>query len=154
MTSSKPFQSAYRPHHSVESAIIRVQSDILQAMDSQRVVVLVMLDLSAASDTIDHQVLLQPSLVTWVSAELCSVGFRATLFGRTRCITINSARPRLRISRCGVPQGSVLGSKLLSIYTVPLGSIIEKHGLSVTSSMRTTRRSISPWTQGERTWRR
>ena len=31
----EPFQSAYRPHNSVESAIIRVQSDILQAMDSQ-----------------------------------------------------------------------------------------------------------------------
>ena len=52
------FQSAYKPNHSVESALIRVHSDILQAMDRQRIVVLILLDLSAAFDTIDHRVLL------------------------------------------------------------------------------------------------
>ena len=52
----EPFQSAYRPHHSVETALIRVQSDTLQAVDRQHVVVLVMLDLSASLDNIDHQV--------------------------------------------------------------------------------------------------
>ena len=54
----EPFQSAYKSHHSVESALIRVHSDILQAMDRQRIVVLVLLELSAAFDTTDHQVLL------------------------------------------------------------------------------------------------
>ena len=73
-----PFQSAYRPHHSVESAIIRVQSDILQAMDSQRVVVLVML-VSGVRHHWPSGVAANASPVTWVSAEMGSVGFRATL---------------------------------------------------------------------------
>ena len=125
----EPFRSAYRPHHSVESAIIRVQSDILQAMDCQRVIVLVMLDLSAAFDTVEHQVLLQR-----LSGDVDVGGtalhwFQSYLAGRTQSITINSTQSRPRISHFGVPQGSVLGPRLFSIYTVPLGSIIEKHGL-------------------------
>ena len=125
----EPFQSAYRPHHSMESAIIRVQSDILQAMDCQRVVVLVMLDLSAAFDTIDHQVLLQRLSGDAGVSGTALRWFQSYLADRTQSITIHNARSRPRISRFGVPQGSVLGPRLFSIYTVPLGSIIEKHGL-------------------------
>ena len=53
----EPFQSAYKPPHSVESALILVHSDILQATDRQLIVVLVLLDPSAVFDTIDHRVL-------------------------------------------------------------------------------------------------
>ena len=125
----EPFQSAYWPHHSMESAIIRVQSDILQAMDSQRVIVLVMLNFSAVFNTIDHQVLLQHLSSDVGVSKTALHWFQSYLAGRTQSITINSARSRLRISHFGVPQGSVLGPKLFSIYTVPLGSIIENHGL-------------------------
>ena len=48
-------QSAYRPRHSTESAILRVTSDILRAVDRQRMTILVLLDLSAAFDTIDNE---------------------------------------------------------------------------------------------------
>lgn len=51
-------QSAYRLGHSTETALLKIQNDILAAMDNQRVTLLVLLDLSAAFDTIDHQVLL------------------------------------------------------------------------------------------------
>ena len=47
-----PFQSAYRPKHSVESALIRVKNDIMFALNSDRVILMVLLDLSAAFDTI------------------------------------------------------------------------------------------------------
>ena len=52
-------QSAYKRHHSTETAMIKIQNDILQAVDRQGGVILVLLDLSAAFDTIDHQVLLK-----------------------------------------------------------------------------------------------
>ena len=52
------FQSAYKQYHSTETALIRVQNDILQAVDQNQVVLLVLLDLSAAFDTVDHQKLL------------------------------------------------------------------------------------------------
>ncbi|XP_030834100.1 uncharacterized protein LOC115921128 [Strongylocentrotus purpuratus] len=53
-----PNQSAYRPYHSTESALIKVKNDILSAMDKGRVVLLLSLDLSAAFDTIDRHILI------------------------------------------------------------------------------------------------
>ena len=54
----EPLQSAYRPHHSTETALLRVKTDIIKAMDNQEVTCLVLLDLSAAFDTVDHKILL------------------------------------------------------------------------------------------------
>ena len=48
------FQSAYKQFHTTESALLRVQSDILMALDEKKCVLLIMSDLSAAFDTIDH----------------------------------------------------------------------------------------------------
>ena len=50
-------QSAYRVGHSTESALLKVKSDLLHAMDNQEVTCLVLLDLSAAFDTVDHDLL-------------------------------------------------------------------------------------------------
>jgi predicted nucleotide-binding protein (sugar kinase/HSP70/actin superfamily) len=52
------YQSAYRKFHSTETAL-KVQNDVLKFLDHGNVTVLVMLDLSAAFDTIDHKTLLQ-----------------------------------------------------------------------------------------------
>ena len=57
------FQSAYKMYHSCETALVRVQNDILRLIDSNCSVVLLLLDLSAAFDTVDHQILL-PRLST------------------------------------------------------------------------------------------
>ena len=53
-----PLQSAYRDKHSTETALITVQNDILSALDAGSSAILLMLDLSAAFDTIDHDILL------------------------------------------------------------------------------------------------
>ena len=54
-----PHQSAYRPNCSTETALLRLQNDLLCALDAKKEVVLVLLDLSAAFDTLDHQILLE-----------------------------------------------------------------------------------------------
>ena len=53
------YQCAYRCFHSVETATVRVTNDLLRAVDDHGEAVLVLLDLSAAFDTMDHQILLK-----------------------------------------------------------------------------------------------
>ena len=51
-------QSAYKKHHGTETTLLFIQNDILNSIDQNKVVLLVLLDLSAAFDTIDHKLLI------------------------------------------------------------------------------------------------
>ena len=55
---TKPLQSAYKQGHSTEMAMLKVKTDLLDAMDQKEVVCLVLLDLSVAFDTVNHEYLL------------------------------------------------------------------------------------------------
>ena len=126
----KVFQSAYRQLHSSETSLLRVQNDILQAVDSRGGAILVLLDLSAAFGTIDHEKLIR-TLDTY-----CGIQgdppkwFLSYLKGRAQSVQIVSTFSREQNLLFGVPQGSVLGPVLFTIYTTPLGRIIQRHGLT------------------------
>ena len=124
------FQSAYKKYHSTETALIRVQNDILQTIDQSGAVLLVLLDLSAAFDTVDHH-----QLIEILSKRIGIKGkalqwFESYLQGRTQTVYVKRSFSINQKLNCGVPQGSVLGPILFTIYTLPLGDVIRKHGLS------------------------
>ena len=52
------FQPVHRPYYSIETALLKVANNLLSAIDDSKISVLVLLDLSAAFDTIDHEILL------------------------------------------------------------------------------------------------
>ena len=68
-------QCAYRQHHSTETALLKVLNDILLSMNSQRVTLLVLLDLSSAFGTIDHGILLERLRSKFGNVEKFLVGF-------------------------------------------------------------------------------
>ena len=84
----EPSQSAYQKHHSTETALLRVQNDILQAIDRKKCVMLLLLDLSVAFDTIDHEILLQRLRVSGGVCGTALAWFRSYLSGRIQSVNI------------------------------------------------------------------
>ena len=103
------YQSAYRHHHSTETALLKVVNDILVNMDKQRVTLLLLLDLSAAFDTEDHGTLLRRLKNSFGIQGKVPSWFQSYLSGRSQCISVHSALSIRFNLDCGVPQGSCLG---------------------------------------------
>ena len=128
MISSMFFQSAYRPAHSCETALLRIQDDILHSLDNQNTVILVLLDLSAAFDTVD-QCLLLDKLHEIGICDNAHRWIQSYLSQRTQAVKVGNVTSR-SVGLCfGVPQGSVLGPLFFTIYCLGLNHVFEHHQL-------------------------
>ena len=128
-TIMEKIQSAYKAHHSTETALLRVYNDVMFNIDRGNGTLLVLLDLSAEFDTIDHQILfhiLEHSLGITDSALAL---MKSYLDGRQQCVRIEGVISEFAKLACGVPQGSVLGPLKLCIYMLPIGSIMRHHDI-------------------------
>jgi len=96
-------QSAHRIAHSIEIAVTASYSDLLMAADSGQISALCILDLTAAFDTVDHELLILP--LERQSGVICIV--------------------------CSVPQGSVLDPRLFVLYTAELPYKADEHGVKL-----------------------
>jgi hypothetical protein len=119
-----PLQSAYRPHHSCETALLHVLNHALVGIDEHKVTLLVLIDLSSAFDCVDHKIL---------STRLQQLGIigdahrwiMSYLTDRKQRVIINYSMSTYSYITCGVPQGSVLGPLLFLLYLTGLRDIIE-----------------------------
>ena len=124
-----PLQSAYRKDHSTETAITKIHHDIITSLDEGRCTVLASLDLSAAFDTVDHDILLHRLWTYYGIRGIAHQWFSSYLRDRQTKICINSSYSESRRLKCGVPQGSVLGARLYTMYTRQMSAIMDNHSV-------------------------
>ena len=133
---SNDYQSAYRKFHSTETALLNIHNNILSSsMDDGRVTALTLLSLSAAFDTIDHTILLK-RLSNWFGVSGKALDwFKSYLTGRSQRIKLGNCLSSRSDLSFGVPQGSVLGPLLFTLYTTPLSSLVSGHAIPPSSSL-------------------
>ena len=121
-----PQQSGFRRGHSTETALLNVIDVITSTLNTKNCCQLVMLDISSAFDTLDHKILLSRLHLLGVR-DLALSWFTSYLFDRSSSVKIYNSFSSPSPMKYGVPQGSVLGPSLFSIYLYPLPSIISKY---------------------------
>ena len=118
-------QSAYTPCHSPETALLKVQHDIASSMDKSEAVIMVLLDMSAEFDTIDSGILLQTLNTRFGVSGTALKWFESYMTDRTHSVRLGSDTSDARPLRYGVPQGSVMGPLMFTMYSAPVDDILK-----------------------------
>ena len=144
----EPLQPVYRLDHSTETALLKMKADINKTLDNKEVVCLVLLDLSAAFDTVSHKILLYrlekrfgitDTSLKWVESYLHQCIQRVVVEDPN----MDGARSNSVTLTFGVPQGSILGPILLPFTPCLWGTSAGNMALSITFLLMTNR-SMSP----------
>ena len=121
------YQSAYKSGHSTKTALLSIKNYIHLSLSRGEATALVLLDLSAALDTIDHSTL-RSCLLDWFGVGGSAIKwFSCYLTEHFQSVKIGSTLSDLQKLLFGVPHGSVLGPLLFSLYTSPLSTLFGKH---------------------------
>ena len=128
-----PDQFGYKKHHSTGNLLLQIVDETLVGFDKNTATVLVLLDMSAAFDTVDlqkllsileHKMRIKGTALKW---------FQSFLLGRKQKVLINGVLSELLITLYGVPQGSVLGPVLFNIYVSSLSTVFKELGIASSS---------------------
>ena len=115
------FQAAYRKNHSTETALLYVTSAVITGMDKKQGTILLLVVCSSTFDTINHGILIRRlrfKALDWVISYLKE---------KTQQVVIGDQSSSTTTLTTGVPQGSVLGPLLFSLYVQPIDDIIRAH---------------------------
>ena len=123
---SPHYQSAYKKNHSCKTSLWRLMNDALWTMEQQQATIVVITDLTAAFDTVNHDILLsilnkrcglQEKILHWTEMYLHPRNFK---------VCIGDAKSGVRQLKQSVPQGSVGGPILFNFYCSTITSVIDE----------------------------
>ena len=109
--------------------MLKVFSDIIDSIEKGNFALLCLLDLSAAFDTVYHEIIEQRLTRSFGIKDRALIWFDSYPIDRSLSVHLVEDATEPRTILCGVPQGSVLGPLLFTMYTADIGLIIKAHGL-------------------------
>ena len=134
-------QSSYRHGHSTETAVLCVHNYIVSVLDIKRIVGLVLLDLSAAFDTVDQDTLLSVLHRRFGVCDHALSWVRSYLSDRTQNFRVNGVRSGPVAINCSVPQSSVLGPIMFISYTEDVSTLFNRHQSDIIYTPTTNRQT-------------
>ena len=120
------FQSAYRKHHGCETSLLKLTNDILWGMENQQVTSMIILDLSAAFDTVDHELLLKVLNHRFGVTDKALEWYKNYLIPRKFKVSINGSYSSEKTINFSAPQGSVQGAFLFIAYASTIQEVVKK----------------------------
>ena len=121
-------QSAFKIHHSTETALQAILDEVYGAIDKKQVTLLVALDISAAFDALDHGTILRRLEYTFGISGAMLDWIRSYITEREQFVKLGIQCSRRVHCESGVPQGSVLGPTIFALYISPVAAVIEDFG--------------------------
>ena len=120
-------QSAYRPCHSTETALVKVVDDLFLSLNKGNISVLAFLDFSSAVDTIDNPILVHRLHTDFGFTDTVLQWFSSYLTDRIHYVSLSYHCSTYAPVHSCVPQDSVLDPILFTMYIMPLSAIIDSH---------------------------
>ena len=118
------FQSAYREHYSTETSLLKLCNDILTDMDNKKVTMMAILDLSAAFDTVDHDIFIDVMHEEFGISGTALDWFRSYLSPRGFKVAVGDCYSSHKQLEFSVPQGSCAAAPLFTAYCAPIGNLV------------------------------
>jgi len=122
-------QSAYKKGHTTKTAVLDVLDRVYKAADNKQVTVLIGLDLSAAFNTVDHQIILDRLQTKFGVTGIPLFWLKSYLDSRTQFIKMVQHQSPVIGLEVDVPQGSVLGPLLFAVFCSPVANVITDNGV-------------------------